>query len=258
MEKRAQLSIFVIIGFVIMVTSLLLLYTPENQNPLQGLSGESAAFRGFVESCMSQVGERAIYDTSLQGGYYRPPELSAQYFYIDVPYYWRNGTNYMPAKDQLESELALYLFENLNTGCLDDFTSFKEIGYNVSGAALNTVNEVSAIIRNGDVLFSIRHPIGFTKEDTTLAISSFQAAVPIDLKKAYDITGLILQEQREYPHEIPLSFISLLAKEKNFTFGVMNYGDDEILYSMVFDIPFKEPLVYGFVSRYDWSELRHG
>ena len=259
MRKNAQLTIFMGIGLIIMLALVLLSYSGSDPGSSGASPGvDAAGIRGFVESCMSRVGEWAVYDVALQGGYYAAPELSAPFFYMDIPYYWHNETSFVPSGQEIEKQLALYVFDALNSSCLDDFAPFREQGYSVTGARLDNPSEISAAIVRGGVDFSLAHPFRFSRGESSISVDSFHAVVPLDIGKARDLGGMFIEEQRKHPNEIPLSAFAVLANSNNFTFGITYLSEDEIIYSLNFDVPHKEPLTYAFVGRYDWSDLRDG
>ena len=258
MQKRVQIKVFLAIGFVMVAALFLLSYGEDALDSVRPSSQNPSVIESFIESCISQVGEWAVYDTSLQGGYYIPPEPAFPYFYADIPYYWYNRTASMPSQEQAERQLALYLFDNINHTCLNDFSDFRKLGYKVYGTGLSDPGEVSAAMRDDDVLFTLRHPISFEKGNSKTTLDSFQVSIPLDMKKPYDLSNAVIAEQSRYPNEMPLSSLAALAAANNFTFEITYFGEDDVLYSLIFDVPHKEPLVYGFMARYDWSELRYG
>ncbi|MBS3111317.1 hypothetical protein J4435_04430 [Candidatus Woesearchaeota archaeon] len=257
MQKRAQITIFLVIAIIMIGTLFLLSYSQDTIDAIRP-SADTTGIKGFVQSCMSQIGEWAVYDTSLQGGYYTPPEPNFPYFYVAIPYYWNNQAASIPSQGEIEQELAAYLFDNINHTCLNDFNDFRKLGYRIYGARLSDPSEISAVMRDGSVLFTLRHPISFEKGNSKTTLDSFQVSIPLDMKKPYDLSNAVIAEQSRYPNEMPLSSLAALAAANNFTFEITYFGEDDVLYSLIFDVPHKEPLVYGFMARYDWSELRYG
>jgi len=260
MQKRGQITIFILISLIVVIAFFVVSYIDGQDQEEKVLQNNdfSVSFQSYVESCVKSVGEQAVYDVALQGGYYIPAELSVPYYNAHMTYYWYNGTNLLPGKELIESELEIYLLDNV-FDCFDGFTPFIDTGYSVNEIdPLGDSIQAKVNIRPHDVLFTFEYPISLKKGTLTAEYDKYQAAVPLEFEKAYSLASSIVDEQKKYPNEKPLSFISLLALENDFTFELIDYENDDVIYSLVFNDTIGKPLIYSFASKYDWSEYRYG
>src|SRR3989338_8260668 len=111
MEKRGQVSLFVITAIIILGGISLYVFTrvlPE----IKSIDPEIAPLYTAVEDCIQVIGEEAVQLISRQGGYYHPPELSS----LGIPYYLYERKNNAPQKEEIEIALAEYMNEHLSSG----------------------------------------------------------------------------------------------------------------------------------------------
>jgi len=90
MNKKAQVTIFIILGIVILITIGFLLYIGLGKVRLEKTTAIPQQIRpinSFVENCIEGVGLEVLYSIGQQGGYYKPDlistELNTAYFYYE-------------------------------------------------------------------------------------------------------------------------------------------------------------------------------
>jgi len=251
MFKRGQISVFIILGIVIVAGVAFFLFSQQETATESEPTPETAPIKLFIDSCISKVAEEGLFFIALQGGYYNAPQLSRPYSFITVPYYWDNQNSFIPSKNVIEGELSKYIDDNL-PDCFGDFESFKEEGFDFE------LEDVSSDVTIAPNLVSVNvlYPIKITKGASISSLRRFISDVEIDFNGRYEIVKEILEEQKNTPNSVPLGYISALAFEQGFTFETIDMGDGEVIYTLLFDEKGEGDFIYAFAARYDWSDLQ--
>ena len=95
-KNRAQLTIFIIISILIVAVVVLFFTFRGNLNlPGKPISPETAEIQNFVQGCLDETSELAIFDIAERGGYEDPSKVSSTIVF-NTPYYLKNNKNTMP------------------------------------------------------------------------------------------------------------------------------------------------------------------
>ena len=112
MKKRGQVTIFIILGIVIIAAVGIFLYFSEfSLKSLIGMETESISsevlpIHNFVTDCVKNMGEDTLYLIGQQGGYSSLPENSLE---IDIPYYFDGEYPFLPGKETIEEQIGDYM-----------------------------------------------------------------------------------------------------------------------------------------------------
>jgi hypothetical protein len=254
--KRGQITIYIIIGMVILVIISAVFYMrtrvaeeviEEEVIEEEVLITEAQAVNVFVESCIDDTLEDGILFVSSHGGYYRVPELSDYYSFIKIPFYFYVGEELIPDKAQIENSLAEYVQDNL-VRCIDGFSAFPwEV---VSEGDIS----VGVQIFENEVLARVIYPVEIRAEDKLIEVSEFNIAYETNYQEALEIINEIVAKQREDKNVVMTSYILDLAFYNDFLFNLI-YEEDIVFYILSFnDIRIKRnPLVFNFAAKYNWS-----
>ena len=246
MKKRGQTTVFIVIGVVIVLIALLVVYLDSKK--IIGKRGDdfnTNPVSTFIESCLETNLKAGVNYVGLQGGYYNEPVISKYYSYYNIPYYWYNNQSHVPEISVIEQEISEYV-KNYLPSCINDFKIFGDSKYEIEQgeiSAKTTINELG-------VQISIDYPIVIKSEGKSVSIDRFSSSVSGDLKKAYDASRLIIEEQKKTPNEMPLGFVAELADEKGFTFETITDGSD-VIYSLIFGE--NNVFIYNFAANYEWE-----
>lgn len=268
--KRGQITLFVILGIVILLIVGFLLYiysqqkdsiiTPERTT----VSDQFKLVQLFVEDCVGAVARDAIERLGKHGGYIDPSDayLSGRLFYTniddqsksDLAYlskdpdkaiaYWYYSYDYSgcddclimsqaPYIDEIERQISVYVSKNIDS-CLNDFDTFRNQGYDIeiTGAML-----VKTTLRDNDVLIETIYPVNLTYQNSQASMERYISTVDIPLMKYYEMAVNITLQQYEN------QFLEGLN-----TYLILSYsGLDTTLL----------PPLYSYSSGYDvvyWSE----
>mgnify|MGYP005626409715 CR=1 FL=1 len=225
--RRAQVSLFMIIGLVILVIAFFLIYIQslqyENLDIIdEEIDVDTKSIELFVGECITNVALEGIYDNSLTGGYFLLPEHSTTELYDNLPYYYDFGNSFLPSDEILASEVAYYVDVMLDL-CLDDFTYFKDQGYEISFEAPNS----NALLDPNKLTINTNMPITLTSIDKTTQVSNFQ--VEVDAKQFYENILVSREIVETIDKGICLTCFSSLATEYDLFVGTIPYNDSIII-----------------------------
>ncbi len=263
MQKRGQITIFIIIGIVILAASSTILYFVNSMSVEQLEAGadfipSSHYVKSFITNCLEESSTNALELVFSQGGYYNYPS-GAQLFSFTVeeevltkPYYFYEEEVKMPSLKDIKLGVARATEDNLII-CFDDFKSFEEQGYNVDTGSMNV--EVSFNSKTTvDLIFPIKISIG---EDVS-EFDFFSTVMPFNFPEKYNSLEQFLDKQKDYPDSFVIGELSSVSYKNDDEFGFLQYGDfgSDILVDLFYEIPLKEsPLMYEFALNFNWEEL---
>ncbi len=283
MTSKSQISVFLVIVLIILGVVIIATQIQNQATKEPSISSlqvtPTLEMQQYVESCLQDVGERAIRYVMLQGGYYYPPDASTSYFDVDVATYWDHGDNLMPGRDEIEQELAFFVEDNI-AYCLRDFIDFESQGYVIEASPglysfakesddyevqrilrdlakreSETFMHASSVITGTGVLFTLQSPIIIDKGDGQYSVESFNALVGINLNKPLQIAEYLMISQQEAPDYVPLDALAELAYANDFRFEIVHYDQNQVIVGLFFKQPLKDELVYAYSNRYDWQDL---
>src|SRR3989338_6033059 len=168
-NKRGQITIFLIFGFVILTAFLFLFYLNNQVKDIREkvetqmtLSDLTIPIKSYVDLCLRSTGEDALYLIGIQGGYFGMPSYKVDskgvFYEAFHTVYLHNKKNVMPDIATIENEISEYVNENLDF-CIKDFEDFKSQGYEIESSEFSTV----ASINRNNVAFSLDFQISLRK-----------------------------------------------------------------------------------------------
>ncbi|MBU0666055.1 MAG: hypothetical protein ABIC91_00810 [Nanoarchaeota archaeon] len=227
MNKKAQITLFVIAGLVMIVLVGLLLMmrsiSMKNLPPIDETTSVQTEFvplKNYVETCISEIAKEGLKKIGFHGGYIAPenqgfyaiPGMPTSSSALEVfpgsgeyvPY-WYHLKSSMSCTDcffetnipvlegqissSIESQLAIYLDENIDS-CLNNFKPFNDL-YSVE--VLGDL-ESNIIFSETDVKISSTLPLRIISQGEVVDMNSFQTTLDVDFKRLYLIGMQILQQ----------------------------------------------------------------
>lgn len=243
MEKKGQVTVFIIVAIIIVVGLLVYFSVRGGLINNVNVSPEIRPIYSFVESCLFEVSEDSIYHIGENGGYYIIPTRSNG---LGAPYYFDRGEDLMPSKEIVQEELGKYVNEMMFF-CLENFARFSD--FEISKGEINT----EARIIEDKVLFNMNYPISITKGENNFVLENFDVEIPSRLNVVYDVIKMIVEEQMLDEKNICINCIGDFAFENKVFVSMNDYNEDEIVFSVIDnEIEIKEEeYVYYFAHRYD-------
>ncbi|MBS3123639.1 hypothetical protein J4437_03300 [Candidatus Woesearchaeota archaeon] len=268
MLKRGQITIFIIIGIIVLFVVLGIFFFLQKINT-GGLGVEedkqinvdnTDSLKIFVEHCQENTAKEGLKFLAEHGGYYQVPEPSMSISFLSasskIPYYFYQESKNFPTLEQIQTELEVYLADQLPV-CLDNFKVFEKEGWKIESGAISP--EVKF---KDSVLLKLNYPLQISKGESQQSKDNFQGRVNFNFLEIYDIINKTVAEQEEHLNYVPIGWISAASLQNNFTFE-LSYPDSEID-AVVYSFNFKEHIIddepyhFVFANKYDWTELQQG
>lgn len=223
LNKRGQITLFIIIGMVILAIVGIALYlnfrTAAPASVSEVVPEEAAPVKVYVEGCLNQLAARALVLAGEQGGYvdadkwainYRPnnpTDGTGVYFTSLVPYWFfldsdndctgscafstRKPNLYKTeGEPSIQGQVELYITENL-AECLNGFDSFQQ--YTVTETA---EPQLSSEIGSRNIRYTLKLPLDIEIGDTKSKISNFMTDIDIALPGIYSYSEDLTSAQR--------------------------------------------------------------
>jgi hypothetical protein len=233
-SKKGQVTIFIIIGIVILFVTAGVLYVSQNflkeKINDQGVLIESVptAFQSiqtYTENCLYQVGEQGLLILGQQGGYIYPdligefnvPEPTESdginlepnkvpYWYYNIELNEANIVTFDSKKPKLtleddpalsiEAQLIRFTEEHLNE-CLRDYESFNEQGFVIEGSGQQ---KIDVDVTDIGVNFLLTKPLKMSKGPASSDAEQFFVSIQLPLKHYYELASLITDSESEYKY----------------------------------------------------------
>ncbi len=245
-NKKAQVTLFVILGLVILLIIALLFFLLKKPAVKEEFREESVPeefkpVQDYVEACIHQLGVEAVKKMGAHGGYINPLDLSLSplrlrfsssdptYFELvsltgepedAVPYYLHvsGSSDYLnyefdsaaPTIESMEYQLGQYIERNLPV-CTQGFEVLEEQGYQ----AISDDENISAraIINEESIEFFVEYHVEAIREDDDVKtrITMYNDVLRFPLLKYYNLAvGLMTAE-------------GLTQFSESFTLSLINY-----------------------------------
>ena len=76
MHKRGQVTVFIIVGVLILIVAGVFLYSQDKKIIEKPTTINTAPIISFVEQCIKSTAQEGIFENGKQGGYFILPEYS--------------------------------------------------------------------------------------------------------------------------------------------------------------------------------------
>ncbi len=236
MKKRGQITVFIIVGIIILFTVALLLYVQREKvtefltEPIETIPSQYLPVKNFVEGCISNTATQGILLLGMQGGYITIPQwakIDAKASIpltpdggIRLPMWYYNDQPRVPTLVGMQNELTTYIGENLDL-CLQNFTVLADrFDINASDRI-----EITTQIGDDSVIIQATYPL-FAKlleePEARQGITAFTARVPVRLKRMHELAKEILNAENEKAYFENLT-IDLMAAGPGIPFSDMEF-----------------------------------
>tara|TARA_Y100000310_G_scaffold344163_1_gene455466 strand:+ start:1400 stop:2134 length:735 start_codon:yes stop_codon:yes gene_type:complete len=220
MKNRGQLTIFIIVGIVI-IALVVLIFSLKTGIIKQPLNPDTEKVYDFVQGCIEEEGIKTIYTIGQNGGYFSSPEFSTD---TGVPYYYSDGKNYMPSKEQVEKQIDLSIDEKLSL-CIKDFVDFPDL--RITQREIKTQTTIS----ENNIILNVNYPISIVKGESTSLIEDFETEIPVRVGIVYDSIEKIIQEQLTHDESICLSCLLNVSLENNLYVDMFEHDNETTIFT---------------------------
>lgn len=251
MEKRGQVTIFVIIALVVVSGILIGVYFLNKQKQTESPGVKDVS--GYVSSCLEEVSREAVNYVGRQGGYYNAPNGSNNFLFYPAPYYFNETQNLVPGEQVIAREIGLYIESNLDF-CLGNFSDFTQRGFAITKQS----NKASAKIGNDEVLVSAKVPVSITIGNSTSLLSDFSASVrPVRFESLLEASRDIAESGTKDPRTMCLSCVQNIAKSNGLAVDIIETDSKNDFIFTLSDSRSNftgSPYEYSFAARYKFPE----
>jgi hypothetical protein len=224
MQKKGQVTAFIIIGIVALIIIGALFYFRSYKYSGEYTPPNMEETRKYVTACLKDTAEGALLLAGFQGGviYFGDvlPNIETSYSYST--YWYDSGIDSSVSTDFMENEIRRYIEEEMDSRCIKNFEALHQ-----KLSAGNISADVK--INPSGVDVSLNYPVTLTEGDKTSTISQFSVQVPARVSEAVDIANKIVQMEIKDPDNI---YISELG-DQDLMVSSYSYSDDIILYSII-------------------------
>ena len=219
MKKWGQVTIFIVLGIVILVVFGLLFFVRGNvveksfEEEMNSLTvpAKIESVKLYFDNCVEELTEEGLTTLGEQGGYIDLPEDIAFRSYtnpfsnslevyngLNVAYWYyesANGIemNQVPSLENMEIELENYINENFDE-CYYNVYSFEQDGY-VLGLSSLVVSDVK--INKNNVQVSVSAPISVSYQEVNANIDKHMVLVNTKFGEMYDSAVSIINKENE-------------------------------------------------------------
>ena len=228
MNKRGQVTIFVIVGLVILVTVFLVFYLLgdkiKKQSEVETVFDESSLepLQDYVGECIEKHGNEAIEKIS-NGG-----KIDPGFYY----YYNNEKINYLCYSDGFgpcerkepflsklfEDEIKNYVINKLSL-CID-LNSLRNEGYDVQEGEMN----VDVDVLEYSTLITLDYPITISKGDSRVSENKFVKTFNVPLGRIAEISKDVIDSEISYGE-----FFNQIYEVKHPEVTVKSYGPVEVV-----------------------------
>jgi len=225
MLKRGQVTLFIILGILLLLSVGIILYLnfylvkeDLSSNIGSTSTGKVSSVKLFVENCHKKSLTEGVQSLALNGGYFETITLSSSFYHI--PYYFYQGTDLSPNKAKMEQQLSDYIKQEIIT-CTQNFSV---ISYDL---VLGNVSVVASIDENS-VSSKLNWPIKINLDGSQTEISSFNEKINVRLGLLYNLAKNITSNQVNRTG-LCISCLSDLAEKNKIQINVDNLYNDELV-----------------------------
>ncbi len=251
MQKRGQVTVFVVVGIIILLSLVAILAvksffmeeqgkTAEEQVKQASLTGSSV--HNYIRFCLSEVAEDAILYVARHGGYYQLPPSSNEV--MGLPFLYVDGESRLMTKEELQEQISSYVNNELSF-CLRNFAPFKSKGYQINRGKVET----STTILPEKVHFDVKIPVEVTRGDSTQEMIDFSVSVPSKIGTIHSAILRFFERQMELPWSLCVSCLVGMMAENDLKVEI-NPSEEDIFIFTIAD----ETLEYVFLAKYDFED----
>lgn len=232
MTRKAQITTFILIGIIIIISFFLVFYISKNRNEnaevekSTKMSFETGPIQEYIGTCLKNVAIDGIFFISSRGGYY---DLPYDYFKARpvTSFYVKNSLDVSPSLEYVEKELSKYMRDQLEF-CID-----KGI---FEGRTIEfDENEVNVIIDSAGIIsINLNMPTKIISGSSIFVLSNFHSTInDVKLAKSFDVAKNITHEIVKNPKYLPLTFIYNSAESNNLKVVIDSYNDSTFVFQML-------------------------
>jgi hypothetical protein len=251
--KKAQITIFIIIGISIVLIAGIAIYMSKvkMESDLskkffaqENIKPELNNVQDSIINCMETVSFNSLETIGIQGGFYKRPSTSLITGPSFIPYYYDSGAIFMPSKNQVSEELESYFNENIGF-CLQEVV--------LGEFTLDYPNpKTTVIIEKSKVIFNINIPITIEREGhkTKFETKKHQITQNSKLFEILEIANFITESHKDDPNLLCLNCIAEMALERDVYVDMLEFNPTTTQIIIIENKTGEEPYIFEFLNKY--------
>ncbi len=255
MDKRGQITAFIVIGILILFAVGFVLYIASLRPDLNPFASKETEIEQFIGVCLQETAKEAIITAGTTGGYIDVPENikinEKSYFSFargvepKIPLWYYRGDPRIPTKEFIAGQISDYIVSNINN-CFDNFNIFKE-RYQL---ILKGNMSAETAINDGNVFVKLNYPLEVTEKGTgsIQAVNSVGRTIDVKLGEMYNLAVDILSSETKSLFFENLT-IDLLSTSPDFPFTGMDFSCKPKTWKKSDIVDFAKNMVYYNVQQ---------
>ncbi len=225
-NKRSQITVFIIVGIVLVIIASLSYYLITKQSSLgiyESVAGKTDvnSVRSFVEGCIIKSSESGLQLLGVQGGKINLPNEFLMSHISNISYSYYKGENTVASLSELENELNSFVTSAVPI-CVDDFKSLKQEGMDVEGESIVAKSSINP----NDVLVNLNYELIINGK---LSSEKFQIILPVELYKIQGYANEIVDKVVDDPDWLDITYLSSF----DVPISIIPHSDDSFIISIV-------------------------
>lgn len=169
-NKRAQLTIFIILAILIIAGVILFFQLRNKSQPDKSDISQDKDVQQIYDSvkgCIKETSYEAVYFISQNGGFYPTEGNNPFPFYEPIPIYLEKNTVYAPNISNLKDVFENYLILNINS-CLEKSSNISSHKLTYRKFSMNM------ILKEDGIIITPKFPITLTKNNASFQLDDFE------------------------------------------------------------------------------------
>lgn len=205
--RSGQVTVFIIIGLVLMLATALVIYYTSKQLPEFEeailVPKEAKPVHDFITNCLDITAKNALTKLGVQGGYLTIPPIIERtppsHIPLDpagtfkTPLWYYEGQDRTPSLEQIQQDLNMHITNELRT-CTQNFRTFEQEIKEHGNITITTT------ITDDAVLVKAHWPLTITQYSGTASINNYAIHAPVKLKKIWQLANSITQAENTGTH----------------------------------------------------------
>ncbi|MCK5624712.1 hypothetical protein KAI04_02630 [Candidatus Pacearchaeota archaeon] len=214
-NRRGQVTIFIIIAVIIITGVSLFFILRESSTKNLEVPVEVSPIKNFIDLCIEESIEESISKIGIGGGYFIPPK----YFNANgFTYYFYEGVNYFPSREDLEEELLQALFSEVEL-CLNNFQNFKN--YDIRRSEL----KIDVDLFDDQIVYNLELPLKISFDEKSYLLEDFgEHTYYVKLGSIYDGIYDLIENDYYNEERVCLSCFNDMILERDLKIDLLQGG----------------------------------
>jgi len=252
-KRKAQITVFIILGIVIIISIAGIIYLGKTKIDsdlakkyfAQGeIKSQLDLVHESIIDCIDTTTQDALTLIGIQGGYYNAPQGSYHLGQISIPYYYKDNLLQMPKKSTITTELQDYTNNNLKY-C---FQNIKIQGFNLNYKNPKTTTK----IEKNQVSFKIDLSITIEKQGNKIKFETSEHPVTHESKlyEIIEIADYITTSHNENPNMICINCVAQMAQQREVYVDMFKFDETTTQIIISENKTSEEPYIFEFLNEY--------